>query len=80
MLAWLAVHNLDEDGYEMYKGLIRHQGHLWIGANTVLSIKLLSTLHDSTVHGHSGTMATYSHVKKLFKWTGLNMNVGNYVC
>nr|XP_020180912.1 proline-rich protein 12-like [Aegilops tauschii subsp. strangulata] len=61
----------DDDGYELYKGLIRKQERLWIGKNTALRTKIISALHDSAVGGHSGATATYQRIKKLFVWDGL---------
>ncbi|XP_048527388.1 uncharacterized protein LOC125506673 [Triticum urartu] len=78
-LARLAIHSPDDDGYELYKGLIRKQERLWIGKNTALRTKIISALHDSAVGGHSGAMATYQRIKKLFVWDGLKTNVTDYV-
>lgn len=79
LLARLAVHSPDEDGFELHRGVIRVRGKLWIGANTALQTKLISALHDSAIGGHSGTTATYHRVKKLFSWKGLKSAVENFV-
>lgn len=58
LLQQLALHNPDDDGFELHRGLIRRQGRLWVGANSALRTKLLSALHNSVCgwtlgrHGH----------------------------
>uniref|UniRef100_A0A8R7RBD8 Reverse transcriptase domain-containing protein n=1 Tax=Triticum urartu TaxID=4572 RepID=A0A8R7RBD8_TRIUA len=78
-LARLAIISPDDDGFELYKGLIRKQDRLWIGKNTTLRTKIISALHDSAVGGHSGTTATYQRIKKLFVWEGLKGDVADCV-
>lgn len=78
-LARLAIRSPDDEGFELYKGLIRKQERLWIGKNTALRTKVISALHDSAVGGHSGATATYQRVKKLFVWEGLKSDVADYV-
>lgn len=77
-LQQLAVHNPD-DGYELYRGLIRRHGRLWIGANTATRTKLIAAMHNSAVGGHSGSTATYQRMRKLFDWRGLKRDVEEYV-
>jgi hypothetical protein len=79
LLTKLALCSPDEDGYALNQGVIRHKGRLWIGANTALQTKLISALHQSAVGGHSGVMATYQRLKKLFAWRGLKAAVEDYV-
>jgi hypothetical protein len=38
------------------KSVIRKDGRIWIGANSTLRTKLISSVHDSAVGGHSGCM------------------------
>jgi hypothetical protein len=59
--------------------VIRYKGRIWIGANSALRTKLISTLHSSAIGGHSGIQATYQRVKRLFAWTGLKLAVGEFV-
>lgn len=73
------MHSPDDSGYELYRGMIRRHGRLWIGANTALRTKLISALHDNAIGGHSGAMATYQRIKKLFEWKGLKLAVEDYV-
>lgn len=77
-LQQLAVHSPD-DGYELYRGLIRRHGRLWIGANTATRTKLIAAMHNSAVGGHSGSTATYQRMRKLFDWRGLKRDVEEYV-
>lgn len=59
LLTSLVVLNSDKQGYTLEHGLIKYQGHVWIGANSVLQTKLITAFHDTTVGRHSGIRATY---------------------
>jgi hypothetical protein len=50
-----------------------------VGQNSSLRTKLISVLHDSVLGGHSGILATYQRVKKVFYWKGLKLDVTNFV-
>jgi hypothetical protein len=79
LLVELAVHSPNDQGYSLTDGLIRHHGRIWIGANLGLQTKLITAFHSSPIGGHSGTMATYHRLKKLFSWVGLKTAVFNFV-
>jgi hypothetical protein len=53
------------------KGVIRYKGRLWIADNAALQSKLIATMHDSAVGGHSGERATYQRMKGLYYWPGM---------
>jgi hypothetical protein len=75
LLQTLAVHSPNDKGFYLEKGLIKHQGRLYIGANMALQMKLIASLHDCTVGGHSGIHATYQRIKQLYYWPGLKSAV-----
>lgn len=50
-----------------------------MGSNSALQTKIISTFHDSTIGGHSGILATYQRVKRLFVWKGLKHAVEEFV-
>lgn len=79
LLAQLALRSPNEQGYSLQQGVIRLHNRIWIGANTALQTKVISALHQSVVGGHSGIMATYQRVKKIFAWTGLRVAVEDFV-
>ena len=41
----LAIHSPDELRYSLEKGIIRHNGRVWIGDNAALQTKLISVFH-----------------------------------
>lgn len=51
LLQQLALQSPDDDGLELYRGMIRHHGRLWIGNNTNLCTKLINAMHDSAMGG-----------------------------
>lgn len=66
LLARLAIHSPDDNGYFLSNGLIRVKDRLWISNNSALQTKLISALHSSAVGGHSGVRATYQRVSMMF--------------
>ncbi|XP_073353779.1 uncharacterized protein [Aegilops tauschii subsp. strangulata] len=79
LLAKVAVTAVNDQGRTLQNGVIRQRGRLWIGANSALQTKLIAALHHSVVGGHSGAMATYHPVRKLFAWQGLKHAVEDFV-
>jgi hypothetical protein len=50
-----------------------------VGNNSELRKKIITSLHDSALGGHSGEAATYQRVKLVFHWSGLKKDVIAYV-
>jgi len=79
LLQELAVHSPNDKGFRLKKGMILYKDRLYIGENLALQTKLISSLHDSAVGGHSGIHATYQRIKQLYYWPGLKLAVEQYV-
>jgi hypothetical protein len=60
-------------------GLLRYKGKLIIGSSTALRDKIVSSLHNSELGGHSGEKATYQRIKLLFHWTSMKQQVIDYI-
>ena len=50
-----------------------------IGKKGDLRTKILQSLHESTLGGHSGVQNTYLRVKQLFHWPRLKADVKEFV-
>lgn len=79
VLQELAITSPNEHGFELVGGLIKHNGRIWIGANSALQTKIISTFHCSAIGGHSGVQATFQRVHKLFTWPQLRTSVQEFV-
>ena len=79
LIQQLAVSTENAEGFSLQQGIIKFQDRIWIGANSALKTKLISAFHDSAMGGHSGILATYQRVDKLFAWSGLKNDVTEYV-
>lgn len=79
VLQELAITSPNEHGFELVGGLIKHNGRIWIGANSALQTKIISTFHCSAIGGHSGVQATFQRVHKLFTWPQLRISVQEFV-
>ena len=48
---------------------------VWLGSNAVAQQHVLQVVHQSSVGGHLGVLATYHRIKQLFHWPGLKQAV-----
>jgi hypothetical protein len=60
-------------------GVIRYKDKIWIGQNSALQTKLITSFHGSALAGHSGIQATYHRLKKMFYWQGMKQDVHNFI-
>ncbi|WVZ64545.1 hypothetical protein U9M48_014045 [Paspalum notatum var. saurae] len=79
LLAQLAIHNPDSQGFELVNGLIKYNGLIWVGNNSALQTKIIAAMHSSPIGGHSGVKATYYRLKRMFHWKGIRLDVDNFV-
>lgn len=79
LLQKLAVTPEADPDFTLQKGLLRHQGRIWIGANSALQTKIIEAFHASPIGCHSGMQATYQRIKNLFHWSGLKQAVMKFV-
>jgi hypothetical protein len=75
----LAISSPNPAGYSLTDGVIRFYNRIWIGPNTDLQTKLISSFHASALGGHSGMQATFQRLKKLFYWQGMKPDVESFV-
>ena len=54
LLAQLAVHSPNAQGYSLDQGLIRYHGRIWVGTNSAVQTQIINALHASAIGGHSG--------------------------
>jgi hypothetical protein len=50
----------------VHEGIIRYKGKIYVGNSFNWRNKVLQSLHDSSVGGHSGILGIYQRVKRLF--------------
>jgi hypothetical protein len=79
LLQELAITSPNASGYSLSDGVIKFENRIWIGPNTALQTKLISSFHTSALEGHSGIQATYQRLKKFFYWQGMKKDVDSYV-
>jgi hypothetical protein len=63
LLTKLAVSPIAQPYYSLQQGLIRHNGHIWVGADNTLQQRLIEAFHSSAVGDHSGFPATYQCIR-----------------
>ncbi|KAJ1686917.1 hypothetical protein LUZ63_018307 [Rhynchospora breviuscula] len=65
--------------YSEYQGLIRYKGKICVGNNHDWRNKLLQEVHDTSLGGHSGILASYQRLKSMFYWPNMKEDVYKYV-
>jgi hypothetical protein len=65
--------------YSLHSGILRYRGKICIGNGSELKKKILSSLHSSTIGGHSGIRATYQRVHRIFHWYHMKKEVEQFV-
>nr|XP_051210878.1 uncharacterized protein LOC127328311 [Lolium perenne] len=75
----LSLSGTNAEGFELRDGVIRKKGRVWVGGNSLAQQHILQALHDSGIGRHSGTLATYQRIKKLFDWPNLKQSVQDFV-
>jgi hypothetical protein len=79
LLQQLALASPNEPGYSLSQGIIRRGQQIWVGNNSAIRTKIITTFHSSVLGGHSGIQATYLRVKKHFYWKGIKHEVESFV-
>jgi transposase InsO family protein len=79
LIAELTLHQAPDSPFQLKAGLLRYKGRIWVGANPSLQLKIVSTMHDSAIGGHSGFLVTYRRVHQLFAWPKMKSYIKEYV-
>jgi hypothetical protein len=79
LIAELTLHQAPDSPFQLKAGLLRYKGRIWVGANPSLQLKIVSTMHDSAIGGHSGFQVTYRRVHQLFAWPKMKSYIKEYV-
>lgn len=79
LLEELAVSGHNDKGFALSDGIIRFQGRIWVGDNSLAQQHILQAMHASGIGGHSGVTATYNRVKSLFAWPQMKQAVQQFV-
>jgi hypothetical protein len=70
----------DTDGvYTLQANIIRYHKRIYIGDDRTLKEQLLGSFHASAIGGHSGMVATYQRIKRIFYWPGLKRDTQQYI-
>ena len=75
----LSVTGRNDKGYSLDNGVLRYKGRIWVGQNPLAQQHIMQSLHATALGGHSGVLATYQRVKKLFDWTKMKRDVAEFV-
>jgi hypothetical protein len=65
--------------YTLQAGVIRYNGRIYIGNDSTLRQNLLESMHASPIGGHSGIVASYQRIKRIFFWPGLKKDTEKFI-
>ncbi|KAJ3684964.1 hypothetical protein LUZ61_014128 [Rhynchospora tenuis] len=65
--------------YSLQQGILRYKGRLCVGSAGNWRNKIMQSLHDSSIGGHSGINVTYHKLKRYFYWPQLKQFVHDYI-
>jgi transposase InsO family protein len=60
-------------------GLLRYKGRIYIGKDAELRKQIMHSFHASVIGGHSGIVASYQRLKRLFYWPGMKKELTRYI-
>lgn len=75
----LVVKDIAFTKFSYEKGLVRHEGKLYVGSAGDIRKNIIWELHDSPAGGHSGQDSTYKKIAMFFYWPKLRSEVNDYV-
>jgi hypothetical protein len=65
--------------FSVENGVIRHQGRIWLGTNSLAQNHVLQAVHNSRIGGHAGFQATYYRIRQLFSWPSMKEAIAKFV-
>lgn len=66
---------ITDNKISVHAGIIRVKDKLYVGTHADWRSKMIQTIHDSSVGGHSGILGTYQRMRKIFYWPGMKQTV-----
>jgi Integrase zinc binding domain/RNase H-like domain found in reverse transcriptase/Integrase core domain len=67
------------EGITVHEGVIRKDRRIYVDSTSNWRTKMIESLHNSSVGGHSGIVGTYHRVKRHFYWPKLKETVLEHV-
>ncbi|KAL0326250.1 UNVERIFIED_CONTAM: Transposon Ty3-G Gag-Pol polyprotein [Sesamum radiatum] len=71
--------NLAFPDYSYEAGILRRKWRICVGSHGGIREKIIKSMHDSALGGHSGINGTYQRVKPLFYWPTLKGDINTWV-
>lgn len=76
LLAQLAIHSPNDQGFALDQGLIRYQRKIWVGQNSAIQTKIVASLHSSAMGG-GGTFWYPGYISESEKFIPLERDETN---
>ncbi|KAL0332800.1 UNVERIFIED_CONTAM: Retrovirus-related Pol polyprotein from transposon [Sesamum calycinum] len=73
------LYNLAFPDYSYEASILRRKRRMCVGSHGGIREKIIKSMHDSALGGHSGINGTYQRVKPLFYWPTLEGDVNTWV-
>lgn len=79
LITELSIDPSAKEHFQLFQGLLKFKGRIWLGQNTSLQQQVFSALHASPIGGHSGFPVTYRRIKNLFAWPQMKSLIRQWV-
>jgi hypothetical protein len=79
LLQKLSVNPNSQPSVTLHGGILRYKGRIYIGKDTTLQQQLLHSFHSSSIGGHSGMVASYQRLKRIFYWPGMKKDTEKFI-
>lgn len=79
MLQELSLHNPNDEGCTLARGVIHHQIKIWLGSHREAHDAVLHALHNSAIGGHFGVEDTFQRVCSLLSWSRMRQDVHRFI-
>ncbi|KAK4407690.1 Transposon Ty3-G Gag-Pol polyprotein [Sesamum angolense] len=73
------VQGATQPSFTLQGGVLRNDNKICVGQGSKLRDKIIGTLHDSAIGGHSGIQGTYQRLKAMFYWPKLKEDVTKWL-
>jgi RNase H-like domain found in reverse transcriptase/Integrase zinc binding domain/Integrase core domain/Reverse transcriptase (RNA-dependent DNA polymerase) len=67
------------EGISIHAGIIRKEGRIYVGTGQGWRGKIVQSLHDSSIGGHSDILGTYQRIKRIFYWPHLKKSISEHI-
>lgn len=67
------------DHFQLIQGVIKYKNRLYVGSSNDIRVRIIKTLHESPMRGHSGQRECLQRIQHLFYWPGMKGDIIQFI-